>query len=467
MRRKRISGSGSQLLPWIEQFVYSLPHLKRATRQEYRNVILDFTLYMDKISGKKIFLLANVKQSMIIKWLRELKAKQSSLSQVLNRTWILDRFFSFLEKKGRLKKNPLDPLRKKYTKRGLKGIVLALVGSSPQKSLRALKMSSKFTSPLGVHMKKYISLGRAQGKLYIEEERVLCQLDHLLRSYSDPPDRLSDLILIKWLGMFAKCSSRYRCQNFYVFHRFCLYLRRFDSTAYVPAPSLTPRFRSGFVPHIYSRGDIVAIVKAAHKLKPTVNTLRPHMYYVLILLLYTTGMRVSEVVKFQLRDIDHSEQMLYIRKTKFFKARAVPLSSSMMKELEDFLERRRKYGISNSPKSYLFHNPYRRKHYAITGIEATFISILRGLKLKPPPECGGGPRLHDLRATFAVHRLEEWYRQGVDVQSQLGRISTYLGHANISGTQPYLPMTPELLGGASQLFEKYFNSAKGEKKDEK
>jgi integrase/recombinase XerD len=65
------------------------------------------------------------------------------------------------------------------------------------------------------------------------------------------------------------------------------------------------------------------------------------------------------------------------------------------------------------------------------------------------------PRLHDLRHTFAVHRLTAWYRQGADVQRLIYHLSIYLGHARLSHTQVYLTMTPELLQRAGTLFEQY------------
>jgi integrase/recombinase XerD len=65
------------------------------------------------------------------------------------------------------------------------------------------------------------------------------------------------------------------------------------------------------------------------------------------------------------------------------------------------------------------------------------------------------PRLHDFRASFAVHRLVAWYRQGGDVQKLLPLLSTYLGHVGIDGTQVYLRMTPELLDEANRRFERY------------
>ena len=65
------------------------------------------------------------------------------------------------------------------------------------------------------------------------------------------------------------------------------------------------------------------------------------------------------------------------------------------------------------------------------------------------------PRMHDLRHTFAVHRLTSWYQQGADVQRLLHHLSVYLGHVHLRHTQVYLSMTPELLREASQRFERY------------
>jgi integrase len=65
------------------------------------------------------------------------------------------------------------------------------------------------------------------------------------------------------------------------------------------------------------------------------------------------------------------------------------------------------------------------------------------------------PRIHDLRHTFAVHRLTSWYRQGADVQKLLPLLSVYLGHVHIRATQVYLSMTPELLEEAGNRFELY------------
>jgi len=69
--------------------------------------------------------------------------------------------------------------------------------------------------------------------------------------------------------------------------------------------------------------------------------------------------------------------------------------------------------------------------------------------------CRYQPRLHDLRHTFAVHRLTTWYCQGADVQRLVYHLSVYLGHARLTHTQAYLTLTPELLQQAGTRFEQY------------
>ena len=62
-------------------------------------------------------------------------------------------------------------------------------------------------------------------------------------------------------------------------------------------------------------------------------------------------------------------------------------------------------------------------------------------------------RLHDLRHSFATHRLVQWYKEGADVQTLLPVLSTYLGHSHLEDT-----MTHELLDKANICFKTYVES---------
>jgi len=92
---------------------------------------------------------------------------------------------------------------------------------------------------------------------------------------------------------------------------------------------------------------------------------------------------------------------------------------------------------------------------SLSRLEKVFVRLRECAGVRRPPGARWQPRLHDLRHAFAVHRLVAWYREGADVQACLPLLSTYLGHVNVSGTQAYLTMTPELLAEASKRFERY------------
>jgi integrase len=92
---------------------------------------------------------------------------------------------------------------------------------------------------------------------------------------------------------------------------------------------------------------------------------------------------------------------------------------------------------------------------ASSTIQAAFDNLRRTVGIHGATGARQSPRLHDLRHSFAVHRLTDWYRQGADVQRLLPVLSTYLGHTDLAGTQVYLSMTPELLQQASSRFERY------------
>ena len=453
MKRKREKNLMRQTLPWIELFIGSIPHLEEKTGYGYRKSLLSFITYMDKSPAKSSFPKA-VKQETIAGWAKQLNARYS-FDTVMTSMRIVARFLSFLESEGILEENQLGHLQGRYPGRGLTGIVLALLKPSPKRFLQALKMSAQFISPLGPQMKNFIELARAQGNKYKNEEEILRGFDHFLSSYTRPPRRLSDSIIRKWLNSFLDPVRANRYLSFGVVRRFCLYLRRFDPGAYLPALSLAPPCPPPSLPYIYSRQEILSLLRAAGQLSSsTISPILPDTAYMLILLLYTTGMRLSEALKLQLGDIDWKNQALIVRETKFFKSRIVPIAPSVTNELENYLQLRRQTGLSIKNEAALFQNPHRKGHYSKTGARATFNKLLLQTGIKNS-RGSTRPCMHSLRHTMAVHRVEQWYRQGQDVQSKLGLLSTYLGHVNISSTQRYLTMTTELLQQVSDRFRIY------------
>jgi site-specific recombinase XerD len=165
-------------------------------------------------------------------------------------------------------------------------------------------------------------------------------------------------------------------------------------------------------------------------------------------------LRFSEATRLTLADVDMTEDVLTIRATKFYKSRLVPIGSQLATVLANYMPPRRRGALAQGEASFLLANRDATR-LASSTVQAAFDALRR---IAGVHGSAGGrqiPRLHDLRHSFAVHRLTAWYRRGADVQRLLPVLSTYLGHSDLEGTKVYLSMTPELLQQASLRFARY------------
>jgi integrase len=150
-------------------------------------------------------------------------------------------------------------------------------------------------------------------------------------------------------------------------------------------------------------------------------------------------------------DLDLTLDLVTIRDTKFYKSRLVPLGPDLARLVREYLHQP---GRRNQPYRLLFQAKSGGP-LAVQVADTSFSRLRRIAGIERRDDSYFQPRLHDLRHTFAVHRLTEWYRQNADVQRLLPALSTYLGHVSLSATQRYLTMTPELLEQANRRFEHY------------
>lgn len=171
----------------------------------------------------------------------------------------------------------------------------------------------------------------------------------------------------------------------------------------------------------------------------------------LLLLLYGTGMRIGEALRLHCGDVDLGNGILTVRGTKFYKSRLVPLGADVHAHLRVYLALPGRVDRDDEP---LFQS---RLHRQVPRqvVEKRFRLLCNLAGVRREERRPYQPRIHDLRHTFAVHRLTEWYRKGDDAQALLPALSTYLGHVELHSTQRYLTMTPELLGEANRRFERY------------
>lgn len=170
-------------------------------------------------------------------------------------------------------------------------------------------------------------------------------------------------------------------------------------------------------------------------------------------LLYGCGLHISEALRLDLGDVDVNQALLLIRETKFYKSRWVPTSPSVAACLGRYIDERAAARFPREADSPVFINGHGRR-YSYDAVSETFRTLLREMGLRGPPGTPG-PRLHDLRHTFAVHRLTRWYEEGADVRAKLPRLATYLGHGSVFATQTYLTVTADLLREGARRFHEW------------
>jgi integrase len=202
-------------------------------------------------------------------------------------------------------------------------------------------------------------------------------------------------------------------------------------------------------PHIYSAEDLERLLRTARNFHSPKAPLRSQTLYTMLVLAYCVGLRMGELVRLQLRDLRLKEGSLEIRETKFFKSRRLPVKPTVMAALDRYLEQRAAAGLPTDPDAPLFC--HEKGGYAYATAEQHLRQVVRAAGLKPEPG-RRGPRIHDLRHTFVVHRMLAWYRQGINPQARLPYLSTYLGHRDLHSTLVYLTITQELLGLANERF---------------
>jgi integrase/recombinase XerD len=227
--------------------------------------------------------------------------------------------------------------------------------------------------------------------------------------------------------------------------RFARYVRIDDRRHELPPADHFGYRKRRRVPHIYSNNEIDRLVRAALQLGPP-GSLKGQTYATLLALLAATGLRISEALKLQFRDI--TPDGLVIRETKFRKTRLVPLHDTAAAGLHRYLRRRRQVAAG---EDHLFIGEDGRSLPYQT-VQSTFVKLLKRADLCSAPN-RHRPRLHDLRHTFAVRALQDSPLGQRRVDQHMVALASYLGHVNIYATYWYLEAAPELLGDIAAVSE--------------
>ncbi|MCX6129139.1 MAG: tyrosine-type recombinase/integrase [Proteobacteria bacterium] len=320
------------------------------------------------------------------------------------------------------------------------------------------KMFKGYRSILGKHISDFLSHKRAIGRRFDVEESALRLLD---RFVNDKKVVRMEQITPELIESFMKSRPRQRPRSYN--HLLCTIRRLFDwlvihdSIPCSPVQIRSKRQNSERLPFIFDQNNARKLLAAARKLPDNPRApMRGSTYYTIFAILYGLGLRVGEVCRLKISDLDFERKVLVIRKTKFYKDRLVPFGPKMAMLLENYLSSKIENGIFTEDEA-LFSFSRGREINPCT-VSQVFHHLVPRLMLTVPPG-RAAPRLHDLRHSFAVGTLLRWYRTGESPGAGLLQLSTFLGHVDTSSTSVYLRMTPELLSEANTKFERYASTA--------
>jgi integrase len=288
-------------------------------------------------------------------------------------------------------------------------------------------------------IKKYLQERRSLGFKLNDAERLLFQFANYLEEHKTTI--ITQELAMKWACISNKCQPKYWAQRLSTVRLFARYYSAIDPRTEIPAQGLLPFKNRRTTPYIYTENQLLSLIKAARTLYSKTG-LRASTFVTLFSLLIVTGMRIGEVVGLDREDVDLEEGVLLVRKAKHDRRRLIPVHSSTVKALRRYVRYRDKIHPKPKTASFLVSEAGIRLTASMVRWNFNKLSCQIGLR---DPSDSSGPRIHDIRHTWAVHTVQNWYRQGKNVDKLLPQLAVYLGHRVLNCTYWYMTATPELL----------------------
>jgi integrase/recombinase XerD len=307
-------------------------------------------------------------------------------------------------------------------------------------------MIKSYNSIYGLHIKQFIEMKRALGFKYKTGAIILSQIDRLAAETVEISFGITKEFAEKWgkKKFYESDSSQYNRISFLA--QLSSYLCDLGIQSYIP--KLPPFPQSTFIPYIYSQKEIEALFKACDELRLRCVNLDSCLICMpaLIRLLYSTGLRIGEALAMKMEDVNLDENYLSVRDSKNGKQRIIPISDSLASVCKEYVRYRDQLPLGKRKSGYFFVKLDGSK--CGTTVWVWFRKCLNKAAI---PYIGRwqGPRIHDLRHTFAVTSLANMAESGIDLYASLPILSSYLGHQSLKATDHYVRLTanmyPELI----------------------
>jgi integrase len=281
---------------------------------------------------------------------------------------------------------------------------------------------------------------QALGYSYHKQAVALKRFDAFCVEVGHNQRYLSKELAMQWAKKTPFESDNAHSRKIRLVRMLARYLARLGYDAFIYPDHLGRSQTQQYQPYLFTEMELAKFFKQVDRCQPVNNSQNRHAILPLLFrILYGCGLRISEATHLTVGDVNTTDGTLTIRNAKFHKDRIVPMASSLNERCRIYME----VIHPGSQSIQIFFPSTLGGSYSDYTIYAYFRRFLWEAGISHGGR-GKGPRLHDLRHTFAVHCLKRWVQSGTDLTVALPYLSTYLGHAGLKNSQHYLRLTAEL-----------------------
>jgi len=304
--------------------------------------------------------------------------------------------------------------------------------------------------------KQFIAIKQAQGFVSLRTEWIFLEFDNFFLNIKVAQLGITKNQIDRWRATRINDSTSTIYTKYSILSQFCKFMCKIGYDSYIPRLPVN-NSKNSFTPYIFSQQQMVTIFNTCDNLRLYDGHMSTILFIVpaIIRLLYGTGMRISEALSLRNKDVDVERKIILIKKSKNKQERLSPLSDTVVKVLKQYTQYRNQMPVPhiNDENSFFFVSP--NGTYCRSG--SVYNWFRKVLSKSGVPHQGNhrGPRVHDLRHTFAVHSLVKMAKSGLNLYYALPLLSTFLGHKSLGATEQYVRLTsemyPELLAAQKDI----------------
>ena len=306
-----------------------------------------------------------------------------------------------------------------------------------------LSMSEQFNyrSVLAPYMRLLLEVKASAGINAQRMKWILKEFDDyaLLEHLADP--HVTQEFIAGWRKTRVADCDRTIYAKYSVWHQLTALMSRRGCPCFIPKLPVSPK--ADFTPYIFTESQMADIFAAcdAYRLYDVRMGTTLMAMPALLRMLYGTGARISEALSVVNEDVHLEQGYIHLRKTKNGTERIIPVSETLRNVLQEYVSYRNRMpvaGIEAAQRPFFVKSDGTDIH--ANAVYQFFRKMLNrcGIPFKGNHQ---GPRVHDLRHTFAVHSLVQMDHHGIDLYTGLPLLSACLGHHSLSATEQYVRLT--------------------------